>query len=177
MKSKKVSLDANLWTNRNIECPYELIREVFLITNIEHLKGEITNCFYYALKLKLSHRIKISDLKRDLFIMRSLMKASYNILLDSKENGQKELVKKDNESIKDGLGALNFEEYQNPYIVFQNVFKRTTLMQVDDLVYDLIEVISYKRMTDYSNHSIPAMFSHKILEACWLINERLKEKY
>lgn len=114
MKSKKVSLDANLWANRNIECPYELIREVFLITSMEHLKVEIANCFYYALNLKLSHRIKISDLKRDLFIMRSLMKASYNILLDSKENGEKESVKKDNESFKDSLGTLNFEEYQKP---------------------------------------------------------------
>lgn len=111
--------------------------------------------------------------------MQSIFKAGYRIYLKPKKFYKKGLTISEisDEELK-RIKYLNKDEYKNPYIVFENVFNRFTIEQVNKSFFDLIlaTMANSKYQKDYCCNVSMLVF-RRLLEACLLIQIRDTASY
>jgi len=71
------------------------------------------------------------------------------------------------------LGSLSQEEYLNPYLVFENVFAKQSVIQLE---IDLFEITQFALGDFIEPPSIEVNTSfisiNRLIEACWLLYQR-----
>ncbi|SFJ19134.1 hypothetical protein SAMN04487893_10464 [Myroides guanonis] len=165
------------WSTDTFDCPYDFIKELFDFEDIKSFKNEITYYFLYSKKEEVYSKRNASSVMFNCAILLSTLKACYNIYLEPEEFKKRKLIKSAVFYEDYCLSTLSREEYINPFLVFKKVFDEIGL---NNLEASLFDTISYAMGDSYidciSEKDIQIITYNKLLEACWLINERLKEK-
>ncbi|MDM1503929.1 hypothetical protein HX071_17255 [Myroides marinus] len=179
MKTNDFTLESHLWTKEDIECPYELLKWLKELADIEYFQEQLRNYCCYTLSHKMYDKISSSEVIYDATVLQSIFKAGYRIYLKPKKFYKKGLTISEisDEELK-RIKYLNKDECKNPYIVFENVFNRFTIEQVNKSFFDLIlaTMANSKYQKDYCCNVSMLVF-HRLLEACLLIQIRDTASY
>ena len=176
MKNKIVSLNTNYWADKTITCPYECIKEVFTVAGISDFKNDINDYFLYARRNEVFSEKFISSVMYNSVVIQSALKSTYNIYLKPKRFKKLELV--NNKVFGDiyCLSSLSKEECVNPYLALKNVFDKVAFDNIEITLFDTIRYAMSPSIDEcFQDNFVQIPTYYKLLEACWLINERLKE--
>ncbi|MCS7475043.1 hypothetical protein [Myroides odoratimimus] len=179
MKTYDFTLESHLWTKDYIECPYELLKWLKELADIEYFQEQLRNYCCYTLSHKMYDKISASEVIYDATVLQSIFKAGYRIYLKPKKFYKKGLTISEisDEELKK-IKYLNKDECKNPYIVFENVFNRFTIEQVNKSFFDLIlaTMANSKYQKDYCCN-VSMLNFHKMLDAFKLIQQRDTTSY
>ena len=170
MKQIKLSMDASPWAGREIRCPFSLIDAVFDFGQPEYYKDTLNELVTFMFKPKIYHKKSPDHTFVFFAVLHSLLRAAYII---HRKSGQYKIKAPKKGSIKLCYGSLNRKEFQNPLIVFKNVYACKSL---EELNLALFEIVSYalNSFSDYPTWDLITPYIHlcKILDASWQIHQR-----
>ncbi|UCA60253.1 hypothetical protein KB553_01700 [Chryseobacterium rhizoplanae] len=176
MKNKKISLESQLWTYEGIKCPFELISAFFDYSHLDEYKTTLNEAIFYIHKKEVYKKEYPGQMFSFYNAVRSFLKACYLLQFKSK----KWKVKKPPEkwSILN-QASLTYEEYQNPFLVFQLAFTEKALEEYEFFLREIID-LSLSPCTTNLEYALitPYIFLVKMLDAAQVISERgiLKKK-
>lgn len=169
MKKINILLDASPWAGSGIDDPYSVLGALFDFSHLDYFK-EILNemMFYISINKPISE--KYSGTAITMYTaFHSLLRTAYIL-----NNKNYKLIEPADEDVKHlCLGSLTKEEYQNPFIVFENAFERHSLEQFDSALYEMLyfSMSSHSDSPDY-DFLTPYIHFTKMLDASWLVYQR-----
>lgn len=176
MKIKKVPLKTYLWFGLETDCPYKALEEIF--KQIEPMRLEIMLRYYVRCEF-VNDKSSIARPANSMYYtgaINSLVMASYMIYLNRKIYYTKKRVKLENFKLNPlELNYLSKSECINPYLAIDEVFENTSAKKLETLLFEMLSV-SLGCFETAQLEIYEYMLFMKAVEACWLINERLKEK-
>jgi hypothetical protein len=110
-------------------------------------------------------------------LLRSIIRGSYKILSNSKKYYTISPIDKSEVSkLMTFLGSLSYNEYINPYLVFEDIFAKQTVVELE---IDLFEITQFALGSFIEPPSVEISTSfiniNKLIEACWLLYQREEE--
>ncbi|MBB1139030.1 MULTISPECIES: hypothetical protein [Myroides] len=176
MKTVKLSLEAHIWYREPIKNPYDMLPRLFNVVIPSELKQYLSELMVYTHKSEIYHQENPHVVFLIYSVLRSIVRGSYKIRSNSSKYYT---IKPLNKSIVPMatvfLGALSFDEYLNPYLVFDDVFEKQSVI---DIEIDLFEIIEFALGNFIEPPSVEINVSfinvNRLIEACWLICERME---
>lgn len=178
MKKKIFPLQTHFWTEVNHNCPYRLIQSIFSLTDLKYYKSEIENYFNYAYLNKAYKKQSASNVMYNSFQIYSLIRACYTIYIRPNAFYSLNLIKENFSKNDYYLSSLSKEKYADPYLTFSVIFSEITVEDLESVLSNTISNALWKYIDCVSveEQKVQIVTYFRLLEACWLINERLKEK-
>ena len=176
MKINKVPLRAQFWNALETDCPFKVLKDVFEQIEINDLT--IMLCYYIHFDITKAKSVvkRPENSMYNTAAINSLVLASYMIYLNKEIYYNTKMVGFENYNLNPlELNSLSNSECINPYLAIDDIFLNITVEKLETHLFDMLSV----SLEDLENTQLEIydyiLFS-KIIEACWLINERLKEK-
>lgn len=170
MKNNKISLETSFWSGQEVENPFKFLEVFFEYSNLDYYKETLNQFLFHTNKTTVYE----TGYPGQIFILytafRSFLKACFSL----KSKSKKWKVRKAPEkwSILE-QASLTSEEYQNPFIVFENSFTETALEEYDFFLCEIIH-LSLSPFGEEFDYDLITPFIHltKMLDAAKVLNER-----
>jgi hypothetical protein len=175
MKKKKTDFEAKFWSGTRKHSATGLLETFFQFNDLAATK-EILN---QMVQCSVQKNIRITKEPAEVFhlyqSLRSLIRVSHYIAKKAKK-GQFKISSEANFS--QTIMSLSEREYRNPAQAFQDAFKICTLQEFDEFLSAMVYFsLGNSRCDEEKKIIIPYIQLTKILDAAWLIVERVsKEK-
>ncbi|MGE8342987.1 MAG: hypothetical protein ACN6OI_18300 [Flavobacterium sp.] len=174
MKKNKMSFETSFWAGNIEGNPFKVINAFFVYADLDYYKQTLSEATIYCYKTKVYKQ----DNPSDVFILYSVLKSFLRVCFCLKEKSKKWKVKESLAQEKAfHLSSLIKEEYENPFIVFQNAFNEKTIQEFELFLYQVLEL----SLSPYAADPDPDLMTPyihviKMLDASELIRERGVEK-
>ncbi len=174
MKKNKMSFETSFWAGNIEGNPFKVINAFFAYAHLDYYKQILSEAVIYCYKTKVYKQENPSDV----FILYSVLKSFLRVCYCLKEKSKKWNVKESLPQEKAfHLSSLTKEEYDNPFIVFQNAFNEKTLQEFELFLYQVLEFSLSPHAADPDPDLMtPYIHLTKMLDAVELIRERGVEK-
>jgi len=174
MKKVKISLEAHMWYGEPIKNPYYMFYCLFDVVHPPELKLHLSELMNHTHKTEIYLQKTPHIVFLIYSLLRSIIRSSYKILSNSKKYYSINPIDKSEVSkLMTFLGALSQEEYLNPYLVFENVFEKQSVVKLET---DLFEITQFALGDFIEPPSIEVNTSfisiNRLIEACWLLYQR-----
>lgn len=174
MKMCELTLESYYWTKDRVECPYELLVLLKEQANMGYFHQQLNNYCLYSLSDVMYDKRRVSEVIYDTVVFQSIFKIGYKIFQNPEEFKKRNLIDyKASEKLLLEIKFLDKMEIENPYIVFENIFKNYSLEKLSKSFLNLILATmaddTYGKDFD---SSVSVLEYHKLLEACELIQLR-----
>lgn len=171
MKKQTIELNTFIWSGWQLDCPIEAIGEFFEHFPLDKSKEHIKQMVLLADSNKsyCGHR---PNLAIDYyFALSTLFRSCFYILQDEKK--QKGIWVKLDDVCKWDCGNLSKEEYQNPIIFLEEVFRYKEIKDWERVLLDL----TYAAILNESVGSVlvdlaDICYLYQIIDASWIIQQR-----
>lgn len=176
MKTVKFSLEAHIWCREPINNPYDMLPRLFDVASPYELKYYLRELIDYTHKKDIYQHENIHVFFLIYSLLRSIVRGSYNIRSNSSMcNIISSLNKSTVPMATVFLSSLSFDEYLNPYLVFEDVFEKKTVIDIEIDLFEIVE-LALGNFIESPSKEINISFIHvnRLIEACWLICERTK---
>lgn len=181
-------IETSLWFKEKIEDPYQTIAAFFDFANIVMHRDDIGELMEAVVSKKVWRRCSMNDFEVRFEKLESLVNAAFIINMENKEQGLE--IRKDDITnpnlyfgVNDRLGiweyfprSLSFEEFIDPYKVFQRFFESQTLSDWKGTMNGLMQyAVTKETLAESSDffdtHNIYMSFI-RLIEAAHLIDVR-----
>ncbi|MFD2940225.1 hypothetical protein [Flavobacterium notoginsengisoli] len=174
MKKKKISFETSFWAGYVAKNPFKAIKAFFAFAHLEYYKQNLSEVVMYCYKTKVCKEENPSDVFVLYTVINSFLKICYCLKKRSKKWKVKDILR--NETVFH-LSSLTKEEYDNPFMVFQNAFDEKRLKEFELFLYQILELSLSPHSADSdSDLTTPYIHLIKMLDAVELIRERGVEK-
>ncbi|MEK6494988.1 hypothetical protein [Myroides odoratimimus] len=174
MKKVKLSLETHMWYREPIKNPYYMLYCLFDVVHPPELKLYLSELMNHTHKSEIYLQNTPHIVLLIYSLLRSIIRGSYKILSNSKKYYSIHPMNKSEVSkLMTFLGSLSQEEYLNPYLVFEDVFAKQSVIQLE---IDLFEITQFALGDFIEPPSIEVNTSfisiNRLIEACWLLYQR-----
>lgn len=178
MKKCKLTLDSYYWTKDQVECPYELLVLLKEQASMDYFHQQLDHYTLYSLSHVMYDRRRVSEVIYDSIVIQSIIKIGYKIFINPEEYKKRNFCEYHfSEKRLQEVKYLDLKEIENPYIVFENIFKKHRFEKVSKSFLNLILAAladdTYGKDFDCG---VSILDYHKLFEACELIQE-ITSKY
>ncbi|KQB42558.1 hypothetical protein [Flavobacterium aquidurense] len=174
MKKNKISFDTGFWSSFVTGNPFKAIDSLFDFADLDYYKQNLTEVLIYSYKTKVCQQDNPSGVFVLYTVIKSLLKVCYCLKKKRKKWKVKDSLH--SETVLH-LSSLTKEEYDNPFIVFQNAFDEKTLEEFQLFLCLILELSLSPRAGDPDTDlTTPYIHLTKMLDAVALIKERGVEK-
>ncbi|SEM65052.1 hypothetical protein SAMN05421856_10573 [Chryseobacterium taichungense] len=170
MKNNKISLETHFWSGQEVENPFEFIEVFFEYGNLDYYKETLNQFLFHTEQQKLYEK----GYPGQIFILytafRSFLKACFKLRSKSEKWKVRKALEK--RSILE-QASLTSEEYQNPFVVFQNAFIDTAFEEYEFFLCEITH-LSLSPFGEEFDYDLITPFIHltKMLDAAQIIRER-----
>ncbi|MDM1398344.1 hypothetical protein HX049_14380 [Myroides odoratimimus] len=174
MKKVKIPLEAHIWYREPIKNPYDMLSRLFEVVIPSELKQYLSELMVYTHKSEIYQQQSPHVVFLIYSILRSIVRGSYKIRSNSnKYYILKPLKKSTVAESKVFLGSLSLDEYLNPYMVFEDVFEKQSVIDIEIDLFEIVEFALGNFIEPPSTEiNISFINVNRLIEACWLICER-----
>ena len=167
MKQINVPLEADYWASEQINSPLVLIDAFFTYDNLPNYKKMLKDLISYSCKTSIYKQEYPGQVFILYLSLRSLVRACYS--LQFKANKWK-----GNNSSRTHLlqGTLTDEEFNNPFLVLQNVFREFSIQDFDFFLSECVHLCLSPYLTDFNcnadmllQHLLKIMGAAKIIQS------------
>lgn len=175
MKMCDLTLESYYWTKDKVECPYELLVLLREQANMDYFHKQLKNYCLYSLSHVMYDKKRVSEVIYDAVVFQSIIKVGYKIFQNPMEFKKRNLCKHkiSEKRLREG-SFLDNKEVANPYIVFENIFKKHSFEKFSKSFLNLILATmaddTYGKDFDCC---VSVLDYHKLLEACEVIQLRI----
>ncbi|OUL60513.1 hypothetical protein [Flavobacterium sp. AJR] len=174
MKKNKRFFETRFWAGVEAGNPFKAIDAFFDFEDLDYYKQTLTEAVIYSYKRKVYKQDNPSDVFVFYTIINSFLKICY--CLKQKSKKWKVTASLHSETVFH-LTSLTKEEYDNPFIVFQNAFDEKRLEEFELFLCLILELSLSPNAGDAeSDLTTPYIHLIKMLDAVELIRERGVEK-
>ncbi len=139
MKMCELTLESYYWTEDKVECPYELLVLLKEQANMGYFHQQLNNYCLYSLSHVMYDKKRVSEVIYDAIVFQSIIKITYKIFQNPEEFKIRNLCKHQvSEKQLQEVKYLDKKEIENPYLVFENIFKKHTFENVSKSFLNLI---------------------------------------
>ncbi|SHF22494.1 hypothetical protein [Chryseobacterium takakiae] len=175
MKKKKTDFEARFWSGSRKHSAVGLLEVFFQFNNLTEVKQMLSSMMHNSVQKKSRTRKDPAELFQLYLSLRSLVRASF--LISKKAKKAKLKVSSEINFSKTMTGSLSEQEYQNPVEVFRSVFKICSLRDFDEFLSAVVYFsLGNSGCDEEKKIIIPYLQLTKMLDAAWLIVERLQRK-
>ena len=171
MKMCEFTLDSYYWTEDKVECPYELLVLLKEQANMGYFHQQLDHYCLYSLSHVMYDKKRVSEVIYDTIVFQSIIKIGYKIFINPEEFNRRNFCEYHfSEKRLQEVKYLDLKEIKNPYIVFENIFKKHRIEKVSKSFLNLI--LAAMADDTYGKDfvcSVSILDYHKLLEACELI--------
>lgn len=174
MKKKKIDFEAEFWDSYRKHTCLSVIDAFFEMDYLSAVKDRLFDIINYSTKCEVLMKDDPSLVFHYYLCMRSFIRASYVLQFKAEKWKVKRPPKFPSRLLQ---GSLSNEEYDNPFLVFQNAFKEFTLQEFEYFNTQII-YFSLGAYSDEPEANIVTLFIHlnKMLDSAQIIRERGIEK-
>ncbi|SFJ19106.1 hypothetical protein [Myroides guanonis] len=176
MKKKTLSLQTHLWTRSCYSSSYELISQMFDIAHLDYYKKEVLNYFHFAFQNEAYKEERVSEVIFNSYVLFSVFRACYNIYVRPNGFEKRNLLHEEVEERDYYLSSLSREEFINPYLAIKSIYDIVEIEELEGTFSEIVRATLLDSLEDVytDERSVQIMTYFKLLDACWLINERMK---
>lgn len=174
MKKNKITLENDFWARYEAGKTFKAITAFFDYASLDYYKQTLSEVVMYSYK----REVYMQDNPSDVFIFYNAVSSFIKVCYDISEKSKNWKIK---ESLRTEtifhLSSLTEEEYENPFMVFQNAFNEITLEEYEMFLCQILELsLSPHAENPDSDLTTPYIYVIKMLDAVELIRERGVEK-
>ena len=172
MKKKKTDFESRFWSGTRKHSAIGLLEVFFQFNNLAEVKEMLSTMMHSSVQKKAQIRKDPAEVFHLYLSLRSLVRAAF--LISKKAKKGKFTAPSEIHFSKIMTGSLSEQEYRNPVQVFRSVFKICSLQDFDGFLSAVVYVsLGNSRCDEEKKIIIPYLQLTKILDAAWLIVERL----
>jgi len=120
MKKNKISFETRFWVGFTTNNPFDTFDAVFDFAHLDYYKQNLSEAVLYCYKIKVYKQ----DKPRNVFVFYSALRTFVKVCHSLKGKSKKCKVKECSRSeTVFHFSSLTKEEYDNPFLVLQNVFE------------------------------------------------------
>lgn len=170
MKNNKIYLETSFWSGQEVENPFKFLEVFFEYGNLDYYKETLNQFLFHTNKTTVYE----TGYPGQIFILytafRSFLKACFR--LKSKNKKWKTRKAPEKWSIFE-QASLTTDEYQNPFVVFQNAFIDTSLEEYEFFLCEIVH-LSLSPCGEEFDYDLITPFIHltKMLDAAQVLSER-----
>ena len=170
MKNKKIDFEAEFWDSYRKHTCLSLIDAFFEMDYLSAVKDRLFDIINYSTKCEVLMKDDPSLVFHYYLCMRSFIRASYLLQFKTKKWKLNDPPEYTSRLLQ---GSLSNDEYDNPFLVFQNAFKEFTLQEFEYFNTQIV-YFSLGAYSDEPEANIITLFIHlnKMLDAAQIIRER-----
>lgn len=175
MKKKKTGFESRFWSGSRKHSAVGLLEVFFQFNNLTEAKQMLSSMMHNSVQKKSRIRKDPAEVFHLYLSLLSLIRASHLISKKAKK-GKLKALSEINFS-KTMTGSLSEQEYQEPLRVFRSVFKICSLRDFDQFLSAVVYFsLGNSGCDEEKKIIIPYLQLTKMLDAAWLIVERLQRK-
>lgn len=172
MKKKKTDFEAKFWSGTRKHSELGLLETFFQFNDLAVTKEILSQMVQCSVQENIRTTKEPAEVFHLYQSLRSLIRVSHLIAKKGKFKNSSEA------NFSKIVMSLSEKEYRNPLLVFRSVFKVCTLQEFDEFLSAMVYFsLGNSRCETEKKIMIPYIQLMKILDAAWLIVERVsKEK-
>jgi len=175
MKKNKFSFETNFWAHYELENPFEVIDAFFGSDSLAYYKQTLSEIVFYRSKEEVYNKECPGDVFFNYTAIRSFLRAC-SCLSDKSKKWKVREVSAAQKSIL-SQASLTAEEYENPFIVFQNAFEEHSLADFEFFLCEVIHLALRPTIVEFDSDLLtPYIHVIKMLDASQLLLESDVEK-
>ena len=164
MKKNKMSFETNFWAHYELENPFEVIDTFLGSESLAYYKQTLSEIVFYRSKDEVYKKECPGDVFFDYTAIRSFLRACSALQHKSKKWKVTE-VSAERRSVL-SLASLTAEEYENPFIVFQNAFAEHSLADFEFFLCEIIHLSLRPTIVEFDSDLLtPYIHVIKMLDA------------
>ena len=175
MKKKKTDFESRFWSGTRKHSAAGLLEVFFQFNNLAEVKQMLNTMMHSSVQKKARIRKDPAEVFQLYLSLRSLVRASF--LISKKAKKGKFTAPSEIHFSKTMTGSLSEQEYRNPVEVFRSVFKICSLQDFDAFLSTMVYFsLGSSTCDEEQKIIIPYLHLMKLLDAAWLIVERLQRE-
>lgn len=175
MKKKKTDFESRFWSGTRKHSTVGLLEVFFQFNNLAEVKQMLNTMMHHSVQKKTKIRKEPAELFQLYLSLRSLVRASY--LISKKAKKGKLKVPSEIHFSKTMTDSLSEQEYREPVRVFRSAFKICSLQDFDEFLSAVVYFsLGNSGCDEEMRIIIPYLQITKLLDAAWLIVERLQRE-
>jgi hypothetical protein len=175
MKKNKISFETTFWAHQKLKNPFEVIDAFLGCESLAFYKQTLSEIVFYRSKDEVYQKECPGDVFFCYTALRSFLRACSALQHKSKKWKVTE-VSAERRSVL-SLASLTAEEYENPFIVFQNAFAEHSLADFEFFLCEIIHLALRPTIVEFDSDLLtPYIHVIKMLDASQLLLESHVEK-
>ncbi|OXA93482.1 hypothetical protein [Flavobacterium hercynium] len=175
MKKNKISFETTFWAHHELENPFEVIDAFLGSENLAYYKQTLSEIVFYRSKDEIYNKECPGDVFFNYTAIRSFLRACSSLSYKSKKWKVRE-VSAEKKSIL-SQASLTTEEYENPFIVFENAFAEHSLADFEFFLCEIVHLSLRPTIVEFDSDLLtPYIHVIKMLDASQLLLESEVER-
>lgn len=175
MKKKKISFETNYWVTYEVENPFEVIDVFFNYADLDYYKQTLGEAVSYVNQKGVYKKDSPGHIFVFYTALRSFLRAGFCLQYKRKKWKAKEVSPVYRSILHQA--SLTTEEYEDPFLVFQNAFAEIPLYDFEFFLCEVIHLSLSPNPIEFDSDLItPYIHLIKMLDASQLMRERGVEK-
>ena len=176
MKKNKISFETNFWAHHDLKNPFEVFDAFLGSESLAYYKQTLSEIVFYRSKDKVYQKECPGDVFFTYTALRSFLRACSALQHKSKKWKVTEIATERRSILS--LASLTAEEYQNPFIVFQNAFVEHSLADFEFFLCEITHLALRPTIVEFDSDLLtPYIHVIKMLDASQLLLESKIEKF
>ncbi|OXA96158.1 hypothetical protein [Flavobacterium hercynium] len=175
MKKNKISFETTFWAHQELKNPFEVIDAFLGSESLSFYKQTLSEIVFYRSKDEIYQKECPGDVFFTYTAIRSFLKACSCLPYKSKKWKITEISAEKRSILSQA--SLTVEEYENPFIVFQNAFEEHSLADFEFFLCEIIHLALRPTIVEFDFDLLtPYIHVIKMLDASQLLLESKVEK-
>lgn len=174
MKKNKIYFETRFWAGFTTKSPFEAFDAIFDFAHLDYYKQNLSEAILHCYKRKVYKQDKPGNVFVFYSALRTFVKVCHSLKGKSKKWKVKECSR--SETLFH-FSSLTKEEYDNPFLVLQSVFKERSLQDFEFFLSEITQLLLSPDCGE-PDYELTTSYIHliKMLDAGGLIMERGIEK-
>ncbi|PAM94943.1 hypothetical protein B4N84_10895 [Flavobacterium sp. IR1] len=175
MKKNKISFETTFWAHQELENPFEVIDTFLGSESLAFYKQTLNEIVIYRSKDEVYQKECPGDVFFTYTALRSFLRACSALQHKNKKWRVTEIAAEKRSILSQA--SLTIEEYENPFMVFQNAFVEHSLADFEFFLCEVIHLALRPTIVEFDSDLLtPYIHVIKMLDASQLLLESQVEK-